>query len=83
MRCEAKVPYGSELLAQNAAWLHEAAYPECGGIDHYPCGDHFHTGHRSTAIGQACKANCPKPKLWRPARWSSSHRHPSSRPVKR
>ena len=83
MRCEDKVHYASWLLAQNAAWLHTAAYPECGGIEPYRCGDHFHTGHKSQAIGAACRANCPKPKLWRPARWSSSHRHPSRKPSKR
>jgi hypothetical protein len=84
VRCEQKVPYASQMLAQNAAWLHLAAYPECGGIEPYPCrcGD-WHTGHVSPAAKAACVSSKRKPPLWRPARWSRGHRHPSARDVAR
>ena len=43
------------MLAENAATLHVLAYPLCGGVHSFPCGDHFHVGHRSARDGQLCK----------------------------
>lgn len=58
--CDAdKIEYPSAYVAANAATLHQLAVPECTAIRYYPCGDHFHIGHKHTAAGDACKAAHP------------------------
>jgi len=53
--CGDHLHYDSQTLAENAVTLHLLSLPNCGGIDWFPCGDHFHIGHRSIAIGNRCK----------------------------
>lgn len=67
MRCREKVPYGCEQQALNAAWLHEAAYPDCAGVEPYQCRDcsEWHIEHETKAGGLACKLT-PRPVLHRP-----------------
>lgn len=48
--------YDSQMLAENAAALHLIEFPHCGGIVAFPCGSHWHIGHRQRHIGDACKA---------------------------
>jgi hypothetical protein len=81
--------YASELLAANAAQLHLLEFLHCGAYEHWRHGDHFHVGHPTKPIGDACKLDAGhlamrrrKAKvraLWqaRPARFrsrSSAHR---------
>lgn len=67
MRCESKTRYGCEQLAANAAWLHEAAYPGCEGVEPYRCPrcGEWHIGHVTRAGGTACKL-VGRPPLHRP-----------------
>lgn len=49
--------YLSQTVAENAVTLHQMAFRHCGGYAPWPCGDHWHVGHPSLPIGQACKAD--------------------------
>lgn len=49
-----KVDYGSEHLGTNAVALHMMTNPLCPGFQHYPCGDHWHTGHSVEHGRQLC-----------------------------
>jgi hypothetical protein len=51
----AKTEYASQQLASNATELHALMCPLCAGTHPYPCGDHWHIGHVSKAVGDACK----------------------------
>lgn len=48
--------YGSEQLAENAAYLHTLAHPGCLHIMAFRHGDHWHIGHDDKSAGDACKA---------------------------
>lgn len=81
MKCGQKSEYASQLLASNAAWLHQVVFPTCAGVEVYRCGDHWHYGHRCQADSNACRAvTLPPPR--RPARWQRGRRYPSRRPAK-
>lgn len=49
--------YPSEQVATNVVELHRIAHVHCGGFEAWPCGDHWHVGHPSAAVGQACKSD--------------------------
>jgi hypothetical protein len=52
-----KVPYDSQMLADNAAALHLIEFPHCRWIESYECNaDHWHIGHRQRHLGDECKA---------------------------
>lgn len=48
--------YGSEQLAENAAYLHVLAHVHCLTIVAFVHGDHWHIGHYENAAGDVCKA---------------------------
>lgn len=48
--------YGSEQLAENAAYLHVLAHPSCLTIVAFVHGDHHHIGHHDGEAGDVCKA---------------------------
>lgn len=48
--------YGSEQLAENAAYLHTLAHPGCLHIVAFVHGDHWHIGHDDRDAGDVCKA---------------------------
>lgn len=47
--------YASAMLATNAVTLHVTAFLHCEGFHAWPCGDHYHVGHRTPATGRRCK----------------------------
>lgn len=49
-----KVDHLSEQVARNAVELHLWEQPHCPGFNHYPCGDHFHVGHKMAGGRQVC-----------------------------
>lgn len=51
--------YPSEFVAENAATLHRWIAVGCELIEAFPCGDHWHIGHRSHVAGELCKASYP------------------------
>lgn len=54
-----KPAYLSRAVADNAVTLHLLSAPDCRKFAPYPCGDHFHVGHKSKAAGTWCKAAHP------------------------
>jgi hypothetical protein len=54
-KCAQHIPYGSEMLATNAATLHGFGLPDCQGVTVFPCGDHFHIGHDKPSHSRHCK----------------------------
>lgn len=52
------VEYASEMLARNMVTIHELA-DQCTAFHHWPCGDHWHVGHKTKAAGDWCKAHSP------------------------
>lgn len=70
MRCAEKIPWDSQMLATNAAWLHRACFPDCAGVEVYKCrsgAGHWHFGHATRAASEACQA-VKLPPAWRPSR---------------
>ena len=74
--------YDSEMLAENAVTLHQLSLPDCpGGIHVFPCGDHFHIGHRRASQGDRCKEQDDAKweqratkRGWNRGRWASQNR---------
>lgn len=52
----AHAEYGSEQLAENAAYLHLLAHPACLHIVAFVHADHWHIGHDDRAAGEECRA---------------------------
>jgi hypothetical protein len=50
------IDYLSAATTSNALALRRVAHPWCEGMHSWACGDHFHIGHDSPAIGDRCKA---------------------------